>query len=293
MGHLEVIKPDGSLDGTGVIAVAYNGSINFTLADGATDFVAGDYITVPVTQTGASKIVGISRRDDTLVPRHRQDVYPVKATAGIVTKGTVAVTCGRDRRGPRSGLLHPVERQVHQRGRHLQRPGPRRPVRNGFDGRRARPDPLEPDVSAAPPPLSTAVRRVRHEGAFHEISHARRPGRPGVPQFPDHLHRDRGSTRSNIRRSPIPGLVPVDTSAPEWIKTVTYYVDGHRRPAKWVNGAARDIPLAELNRAKGETGVELAAIGYGYNLEEISQASMLNMNLTTDKATARARLPSA
>jgi hypothetical protein len=95
VGTFEVFKPDGSLDGTGVVAVAYNGSINFTLADGATDFLAGDYITVPVTQTGASKIVGVSRRDDTLAPSaSAQDVYPVKATAGIVTKGTVAVTCG-------------------------------------------------------------------------------------------------------------------------------------------------------------------------------------------------------
>ena len=46
-GKFEVRKPDGTLDGTGTVAVAYNGGINFTLAD-ATDFVAGDYITVNV-----------------------------------------------------------------------------------------------------------------------------------------------------------------------------------------------------------------------------------------------------
>jgi hypothetical protein len=82
-----------------------------------------------------------------------------------------------------------------------------------------------------------------------------------------------------------PGLVPVDTSAPEWIKTVTYASVDIAGQAKWVNGAARDIPLAELSRVKGETPVELAAIGYGYNLEEISQASFLGIRLTSDKAT--------
>lgn len=46
-GTFEVFKPDGTLDGTGTVAVAYNGSINFTLAD-ATDFVAGDHIPVTV-----------------------------------------------------------------------------------------------------------------------------------------------------------------------------------------------------------------------------------------------------
>lgn len=81
-----------------------------------------------------------------------------------------------------------------------------------------------------------------------------------------------------------PFLVPVDTSAPEWIKTVTYMAVDITGAAKWINGAARDIPLAELNRTKGETTVEMAGLGYGFNLEEISQAAMLGMNLSSDKA---------
>lgn len=54
VGTFEVIRPDGTLDGTGVVAVAYNGSINFTLADGATDFVAGDRIPVVVDYAAGS-----------------------------------------------------------------------------------------------------------------------------------------------------------------------------------------------------------------------------------------------
>lgn len=83
-----------------------------------------------------------------------------------------------------------------------------------------------------------------------------------------------------------PELVPVDTSAPEWIKSVTYYSNDFAGIAKYLNGAARDIPLAELERSKAETTVQLAGIGYGWDLEELSQAQFLGMNLSADKASA-------
>lgn len=54
-GVFQVIRPGGELDGTGAIGVAYNGRINFTLADGATDFVAGDRIPVSVAYAAGSK----------------------------------------------------------------------------------------------------------------------------------------------------------------------------------------------------------------------------------------------
>ena len=53
-GTFAVYKPDGVLEGTGTIGVAYNGSINFTLGDGATDFAAGDNITVNVAYAAGS-----------------------------------------------------------------------------------------------------------------------------------------------------------------------------------------------------------------------------------------------
>lgn len=61
-GVFQVIRPDGVLDGTGVIGTAYNGAINFTLADGSTDFVAGDRIpvTVDYAVSGARKFTEIS-----------------------------------------------------------------------------------------------------------------------------------------------------------------------------------------------------------------------------------------
>lgn len=54
-GTFRVERPDGTEDGTGTIGVAYNGTINFTLADGATDFVAGDGFTVNVSYATTGK----------------------------------------------------------------------------------------------------------------------------------------------------------------------------------------------------------------------------------------------
>ena len=81
-----------------------------------------------------------------------------------------------------------------------------------------------------------------------------------------------------------PDLIPVDFSAPEWTKTVTYYSTDQVGKAQWFHANARDVPRADVERAKYETGVEMAAIGYGYNIEEISQAQAAGIALTAEKA---------
>lgn len=47
-GAFSVIKPDTTVDGVAIVGEAYNGGINFTLADGTTDFAIGDEFTVTV-----------------------------------------------------------------------------------------------------------------------------------------------------------------------------------------------------------------------------------------------------
>jgi hypothetical protein len=85
-------------------------------------------------------------------------------------------------------------------------------------------------------------------------------------------------------------LIPVDTSAPEWIQSVTYFsMDGVGK-AEWFNGNAHDVPKVELTREKFETSVSMAAIGYGYTLEELGTAQLLGMNLSADKATLARRI---
>ncbi len=88
-----------------------------------------------------------------------------------------------------------------------------------------------------------------------------------------------------------PRLVPVDTAAPEWVPTVTYFSVDRVGQATWVHGAAADVPKVEITRRQHETTVAMAGIGYGYDLEELGKAQLLGMTLDADKADA-ARLAS-
>lgn len=45
-GTFNVISPTGILEGSAVVGTAYTGSIKFTIADGSTDFIAGDFFQV-------------------------------------------------------------------------------------------------------------------------------------------------------------------------------------------------------------------------------------------------------
>lgn len=81
-----------------------------------------------------------------------------------------------------------------------------------------------------------------------------------------------------------PEFVPVDSSAPAWIKSVTYFSRDGAGAAKWMNGSANDFPLVGMTREKHETTVEMAGIGYDYTLEELEQARLLGMNVPADKA---------
>lgn len=85
-------------------------------------------------------------------------------------------------------------------------------------------------------------------------------------------------------------LIPVDTSAPEWISSVTYFSMDGVGQAQWFSGKAHDMPNVDLSREKFETGVHMAGIGYGYDLEELGKAQLLGMNLNTDKANLARRV---
>lgn len=85
-------------------------------------------------------------------------------------------------------------------------------------------------------------------------------------------------------------LIPVDTSAPEWAKSVTYFSTDKIGEADWYDGLATDMRMADINRAKFEQGIEMAGIGYRYSLEELGQAMMIpGTNLTSERAEAARR----
>lgn len=86
-----------------------------------------------------------------------------------------------------------------------------------------------------------------------------------------------------------PFLIPVDTSAPPWSKSVTYYSVNRTGKANWFHHMAKDIHVADVDRAKNETPIEMADIGYRYSLEEISQAIQLGIPLTSERAASAVR----
>lgn len=86
-----------------------------------------------------------------------------------------------------------------------------------------------------------------------------------------------------------PGLIPVDTSAHPFAKTVTYFSSDKAGIAGWLNGNSDDIPMADTEMSQFETAVWTAGIGYGYGWEEINQAQMLGVALANDKAMAARR----
>jgi hypothetical protein len=87
-----------------------------------------------------------------------------------------------------------------------------------------------------------------------------------------------------------PQLVPVDTSANEWAKSIRFYSQGQFGQAQWINHMSSDVPKADVERTEHEEGVYLAGIGYGYTLEELGQAAMIpGTNLSSDRAEAARR----
>src|SRR5499427_2227389 len=82
-------------------------------------------------------------------------------------------------------------------------------------------------------------------------------------------------------------LIPIDTSAGEWAKSVTYFSLDKVGQAQWLSHVATDMPYADINRGKFEQGIELAGIGYNYTLEELGQAMMIpGLNLPAERAEA-------
>ena len=90
-GTFQVEDPSGNIVGTGTIGAAYNGPINFTIADGATDFVAGDRFTILVSYASGSKYAlhdaaGVDGREIAAgILFHKVDA----TSADVTTVGTV------------------------------------------------------------------------------------------------------------------------------------------------------------------------------------------------------------
>ncbi|WP_370194379.1 MULTISPECIES: DUF2184 domain-containing protein [Aurantimonas] len=100
---------------------------------------------------------------------------------------------------------------------------------------------------------------------------------PGIyaRQYPDFQYRE---------------LVPVDNSAPEWIKQIEFFSMGDDLgEAREFAAEGDDIPFVDFQIDKGDSRVTMAAIGYRYNLEELSHAQQYGIRLTDERADAARR----
>jgi hypothetical protein len=86
-----------------------------------------------------------------------------------------------------------------------------------------------------------------------------------------------------------PQLIPVDTTAHPFAQTVTYYSSDRFGKADWINGNAKDIPLAGTEMAEHKTAVHTAGIGYDFGFEEVGVAQLMGIGLEAGKAMAARR----
>ncbi len=84
-------------------------------------------------------------------------------------------------------------------------------------------------------------------------------------------------------------LIPVDTSAHPFAKTVTFFYMDRVGKADWMNGNSNDVPVVGLNMSKEEESVFTAGIGYNLGFEEVGQARMLGYNLSSEHAITATR----
>lgn len=86
-----------------------------------------------------------------------------------------------------------------------------------------------------------------------------------------------------------PALVPVDTSAPPFAKSVTYYSSDKFGKAEFINGNSNDIPVAGSELAQHQVGVYMAAVGCAWGYEELNQAILAGVPLQAEDAKAARR----
>ena len=85
------------------------------------------------------------------------------------------------------------------------------------------------------------------------------------------------------------GLVPVDTSAPDFAPSVTYYSSDMYGRAKWISGNSDDIPVSGGEMAAHETPMWTFGAGYRWGWEELGKAMYMGYPLQAEDAKAARR----
>ena len=124
-GEFSVEDPDGVSIGNGTVAVAYaaNG-LSFTIADGATDFAAGDQFTITTTYTANTDFLGIAILTAAVpAASATPDKYPQYYTGAFLTEGPIWVTAGGNVADGDDAYWNPATKRYTADTSHVRIPG--------------------------------------------------------------------------------------------------------------------------------------------------------------------------
>ncbi|WP_245515883.1 DUF2184 domain-containing protein [Rhizobium leguminosarum] len=85
-------------------------------------------------------------------------------------------------------------------------------------------------------------------------------------------------------------LIYVETEGDPWAPGIMTYLSDMSGAANWQSGAAKDIPLADVNQDFQLKTFHLAAIGYQYNIQEVNAAIQITGGTLQNRRAKAARL---
>jgi hypothetical protein len=94
---------------------------------------------------------------------------------------------------------------------------------------------------------------------------------------------------ATVERAEYPGidindLIVVSTEGDPWSNGITTYTLDGVGQARWYNGGANTMALAEIAKGRTDFPFEMGALGYEFNLEEVNKARIAGINISDEKA---------
>lgn len=81
-------------------------------------------------------------------------------------------------------------------------------------------------------------------------------------------------------------LMYVNTDGDMWDRGTVFYSGDVAGKARWLSGAGRDMPFADISTTQHLQANHFAGIGYSWFLQELQQAAKAGRNLSSEKADA-------
>ena len=148
-----------------------------------------------------------------------------------------------------------------------------------------------PAGAASPPPLPSTFGQFRDSIAANSIARQVNAQDASYLGFLQNqlTHIEAAAYRTQYPDIQYRRLVPVDTSAPEWVRTIAHYSTDIAGEVQEISNRASTMPVAEVEREQYEVLAASFGIGYDFDMQEIAQAMMLGMPLRAEKAAAARR----